>query len=154
MGAEAVEDDVVAQVLSLLDRPEMAARLASHPDPERARLLAEVASAEEDMTEAVTLRGQGIYTAQQRDQQFYPAKQRADRARAALAALPDPDVDLPPADQVRERWESGKLTLRQQRTLLQRYIESVQVKPAERRGRSKLTTEERIAERVDVKWRA
>lgn len=151
--AEVVEELVVEAVLLALEKPEMAARLTRHPDPERAALLAELADAEATITEAVTLRGQGIYTAQQRDDQLYPAKARADRARAALAALPDPDVELPPADQIRSRWEDDQMPLRQKQALLALFLEKVELLPG-KPGRSKLSTKDRVEARLRLDWRS
>jgi DNA invertase Pin-like site-specific DNA recombinase len=150
--AETVEEYVVLQVLDALDRPEVAARLLSHPDPERARLLGELAEAEAVMNEAAELRGAGIYDKPRWERQFYPAKARADAARAALDALPDPHVDLPPADQVREAWE--EMPLRARRALLERFVEAVEIAPAASRGRSTLTAWERVEQRVTIRWRA
>ena len=82
------------QVLDALDDPKMAARLLDHPDPERARLLAELAEAEDLMNEAAELRGAGVYDKPRWERQFLPAKARADAARAGLAALPDPDIEM------------------------------------------------------------
>jgi DNA invertase Pin-like site-specific DNA recombinase len=149
--APVVEEYVAGQVLDALDRPEMAARLTADPDPKRAALLAELADAEGSMTEAVTLKGEGVYTAQQRDAQFHPAKARAEAARSALAALPDPDVELPPADQIAKRWEA--MPLRQRRALLERFLEVVEVLPATSRGRPKQSAWERVAQRVALTWR-
>jgi DNA invertase Pin-like site-specific DNA recombinase len=149
--AEVIEDLVVAQVLQALDNPKMAKRLVADPDPKRARLLAEVADAEGLMNEAAELRGAGVYDKERWERQFYPAKARAEAGRAALAAMPDPNVVLPPADQVADRWEN--MPLRQQRALLERFIEVVTVLPATTRGRSKLSTAERVDSRLDITWR-
>lgn len=149
--AEMVETLVAEAVFEALDEPAMAARLVDN-DPRREELLGEIADAQADMTEAATLKGRGDYDAAQRDAQFYPAKARADAARAALAALPQPDVDLPPADQLRDRWED--LTLRQKQTLLAIYLDAVVVEPG-RKGRTPadLSAQERIDERLNLIWR-
>jgi hypothetical protein len=57
-----------------------------------------------------------------------PAKARADAARDALAALPAPEVELPPAAEIAERWDD--LSLAQQRAVLDRLIERIVVVPA------------------------
>ena len=150
--AEMVKELVVEQVLYRLDNPKLAKRLVEHPDPKRAALLAELSEAESLMSEAAELRGAGVYDKALWERQFYPAKARADTARAGLAALPDPDVELPPADQIRKRWE--EMPLRQRRALLDRFLESVEIAPATTRGRSTLTTAERIEQRLTLKWRA
>jgi DNA invertase Pin-like site-specific DNA recombinase len=149
--AEVVEQLVVEQVLDALDKPKLAKRLIEHPDPQRAGLLADLARAQEDMRQAAERKDSGRIDWETFDALHDPAKARAEAARAALAALPDPDVELPPADQVRERWE--EMPLRQKRAVLERFLEAVEVLPATTRGRSKLTTNERVDARLELKWR-
>ncbi len=103
------------------------------------------------MDEAAELRGAGIYDRARWERQFLPAKGRADATRAALAALPDPDIELASVDEIRHHWD--ELPLRQRRAVLERFLEVVEIGPG-RPGRSALSEWERVDERVTLRWRA
>jgi site-specific DNA recombinase len=149
--AEEIEQFVADYVFAALEKPKMAKLLNAERDPERERLLAQLSSAEELMDEAAELRGAGVYDKRQWEKQFLPAKANADAARAALAALPDPDVELPPLDQLRERW--GEMPLKQRRAFLDRCVGYVEIKPAVRKGRYRGDLPQQLVERVHVQFR-
>jgi hypothetical protein len=150
--AEEIERYVVDYVFAALENPKMAKLLNSQHDPEREKLLAQLKHAEELMDEAAELRGAGVYDERRWEKQFLPAKASADEARAALAALPDPDIELPPLDQLRARWE--ETPLRQRRAFLDRHVDYVEIKPAPRRGRIAVQQlQQRLIERVIIKFR-
>ena len=113
----------------------------------RAALLAELADAESLMNEAAELRGAGVYDKALWEKQFYPAKARADAARAAMAALPDPDVEL-----LRTRSAAGGMRCRCGRGGRCWSGSSTvwEVKPATARGRSTMSTAERIDSRTET----
>ena len=152
--AEVVEKLVVGAVLDSLNRPEMAALLAAHPDPERDALRAELHDAEDTMHHAAEMRGIGDIDWETWEAMHRPAKARADAAHARLAALSDPDVDLPPADKIRQRWEG--MSLRQRRALLDRFLLAVEIGPMVSGGRPR--TEEkrlaRVSERITLRWKS
>jgi DNA invertase Pin-like site-specific DNA recombinase len=149
--ASVVEDYVVGQVLDAIEDPKVAARLKTDLDPKRKALLVELADARALMDEAAELRGAGVYDKSLWEKQFFPANARAEAARSALVALPDFDVELPPADQIAERWK--EMPLRQRRALLERFVEVVEVMPAAKLGRPTQTPWERVDERVEMTWR-
>lgn len=151
--ADVVETLVVGAVLDALEQqPAMGARLADEPDPERNRLLAEIHEAEDTVHRAAELRGAGDIDWDTWETMHRPAKARADGARSRLASLSDPDVDLPPADQIRDRWEL--MPLRQRRALLERFLVSVEVGPRISGGHRPGTVADRVAERLTLRWRA
>ena len=133
--AEVVEELVVAEVLGRLDNPAMAKRLIEHPDPERAALLGELHDAGADDAPGGRAEGRRRPGLGHLGGPALPGQGPGRRSGAALAALPDPDVELPPAQVVRDSWE--ELALRQKRAVLERYLEKVVVLPAARPGRPK-----------------
>jgi DNA invertase Pin-like site-specific DNA recombinase len=152
--AEAVERLVTDAVLDALDRPEMAARLAAQPDPERQRLLDDLHDATDTMLRAGQMRGRGEIDWETWESMHVPAKARADAASARLAALADPEVDLPPVSEIHQRWE--QMSLRQRRALLERFLEVVEIGPRVSGGRPG-TTEKRLAmvsERLTLRWKS
>ena len=161
--AEEVERYVTLQVLRQLDDPYMAKRLRDDPDPDKARLLEELHRADDDMRAATERLNAGRLEWADFDYIYAVAKARAEAARAGIAALAEPTVELPPADQIRERWdtapEAGGLTLRQKRTVIERFVDKVVIRRGPGRPPRGLSTEARIAERLDpergwgIKWR-
>jgi DNA invertase Pin-like site-specific DNA recombinase len=150
--AEVVEEVVVDLVFDAIESGRLAARLVANVDPERERLHAVLHDAEDTIVRAAQLRGAGDIDWTTWEAMHRPAKARADGAKAALAALDDPDVDLPPAEEARQRWEG--LSLRQRRAFLDRYLQAVEVSPAGVRGRRPdLTSKERVTGRLTPVWR-
>jgi hypothetical protein len=106
------------------------------------------------MHRAAELRGGGDIDWDTWESMHRPAKTRADSAHTRLATLSDPDVDLPPADQIRQRWEA--MSLRQRRVLLERFLTSVEVGPRVSGGRPRSDEKRRamLAERITLRWRS
>lgn len=127
--ADDVEEHVVVALQNELRRsPKLRARLSAHQDAETARLRAERDDAKATMLDASRLRGTGDLDADSWEQMYRPARQRHDRAEAALAGLAAGEVDLPAVDDVLDGWED--LTLRQRRAVVDRLVESIVVEPA------------------------
>jgi DNA invertase Pin-like site-specific DNA recombinase len=150
--ASLVEEVVVATVLDAVESGRIAAKITDTPDPERARLRGMLHDAEDTMHRAAELRGSGDIDWSTWESMHWPAKARADGAREALAAMTDPEVDLPAPDQIRKRWE--RLTLRQRRAFLERYLDRVEIKPSRVKGGDRSGGQwARIAERLTPVWK-
>jgi site-specific DNA recombinase len=149
--AEIVEALVIDAVhAKLAEHPDMAARLAAGDDPERVRLAEEAAAADARVSRANALFGAGAIEEDEWEEQRMPAKAQAAAARAALAAFPTVDTDLPPLDLIVSDWEG--LTLRQRQAVLRLFLYSLKVMP--RTGRRPADPRVRVAERLDPHWRA
>jgi DNA invertase Pin-like site-specific DNA recombinase len=149
--AAKVDEWVYEQLLGQLSTPEMAERLTAHLSEDKARLLAERARAGDLMNEAASLRGSGVYSLEQWERQFYPAKAAFDAASDALGALTDdPALDVPSVGVVRERW--AEIPVRQRQRVLAIYIDEIVVSPGQYGPRPR-DPYERIAKRTKISWR-
>jgi DNA invertase Pin-like site-specific DNA recombinase len=146
--AEIVEDLVVDRVKAVLADPDVAARLQHSDDPDRARLVAELTVAEARVTRAAELFGSGEIDEDTWRTMHAPAAATVEAARANLAAITPPDLDLPPADVVRDAWDD--LPLKQRQAVLARYLSAVVVLPATTRPADH---RERVARRLRLDWK-
>lgn len=155
--AELVEEIVANKLIGPegpLDNPDLAKRLYVGDDPERARLYDEIEAAIALMDEAIAKCGTGEWEPRQRDLQLAPATARRNKARAALAALPEPDEDWGSIEEIRQQWESGRMAITKKRALLDRFLVAVEINPG-RPGapRKNETAAERTDARINPIWR-
>jgi hypothetical protein len=146
--AAVVEAVVVDELTRVLANPAIAARLHHSDDPRRADLLAEVEAADARIKRAAELFGSNEIDEETWRTMHGPAVARANAARAALAATEPPEVDLPPADVVRDRWDDLPLKARQ--AVLSRFLSAVWVLPQETRPAD---ARERVARRLQLDWK-
>jgi DNA invertase Pin-like site-specific DNA recombinase len=151
--AEDVEEVVVDAVLDFIDRrPDLAAKLAAAPNPERAALVTELAELEVVISKVSEELGAGGTDYAAWESFYRPAKARMDEVRARLAQLEDPDgIDVPAPDVVRAKWRV--LNLRQKRKVLDRYLTEVRVLPRVASGPRPGTARDRVGERLELRWR-
>jgi hypothetical protein len=152
--AEDVEEFVIDEVLDFIDRkPEVAARLAAAPNPERAALRAELAELDVVIAKVSEELGAGELDYAAWESFYRPAKARADEIRGRRAQMADPDdgIEVPPVNPISECWDG--LNLRQRRRVLDRFITEVRVLPRIANGPRPGGTTARIRKHLDVSWR-
>jgi DNA invertase Pin-like site-specific DNA recombinase len=145
--AELVEELVVARLKERLSTPEFAALLHHTDDSARAAAMAALAEADGRVARAAQLFGAGEIDEATWRTMHTPAAGRAEAARAQLAATEAPEIDLPPADLVAERWE--ELPLKARQAVLRRYLKAVWVLPQKVRPADPRL---RVAMRLDLEW--
>jgi site-specific DNA recombinase len=152
--AEDVEAWVTREVLITVERsPRLLKLISGSPDPKQAKLHAELSAAEDALKAQARRFGEGEITEVEWDAMAGPLRARAAKARDGLAALPDPDIDLPPFDQIKARW--ADMPLRQRRAFIERVVRAVEIGPALHRGKTKRGEEDmRMRQRVRIVWRA
>jgi hypothetical protein len=151
--AQDVEAWVAREVLITVERsPRLLKLVTGRPDPKQAKLHAELTAAEDALRAQARRFGEGAITDVEWEAMAGPLRARAAKARGGLAALPDPDIDLPPFDQIKARWD--EMPLRQRRAFIERVVRHVGIGPALRKGYAKRGEEDkRIRERVHIIWR-
>ena len=98
------------------------------------------------------MKGEGKISMDEWAEMSEPARERANRARGALAALPNPDEELPSFDEITKRW--GDISLAKRRAVLRRFLTAVVIEPASKRGRISEDQQQAVfPERIKLQWR-
>jgi site-specific DNA recombinase len=145
--AELVEELIVERLKERLSSPELAALLHHSDDGARNEAMAALVDADGRVARAAQLFGAGDIDEPTWREMHAPAAARAEAARAQLAASEAPEVDLPPAEVVRDRWE--ELPLKARQAVLRRYLKAVWVLPQQARPADPRL---RVAMRLDPEW--
>jgi DNA invertase Pin-like site-specific DNA recombinase len=159
--AELVEELIVERVKERLSNPTFAALLHHSDDSARNTAAVALAEARARVRRIDQLFSNGDVDEERWREMQAPAKARAEAARAQLAATEPPDIDLPPADVVRDGWEELPLKARQE--VLRRYLKAVWVlsqDDAARRAKAEdpgsgarpADPRMRVAMRLDPEW--
>jgi hypothetical protein len=144
--AERIDQLVTDAVLARLSSKKAQRLLDRSEEPARAKAAKELADASARMEEVAADYGSGAIGREEWEAFREPARLRAERARAELAALSPDDLNVPPAATIAARWE--ELTLAQRRAVLGKLIDAVVIAPA-RAGLSGFDYD-----RIAIRWRA
>jgi DNA invertase Pin-like site-specific DNA recombinase len=120
---------VAAMQARLATSSRLRKRLSASDDAEVGKWRVERDRAKARMIDASTMFGAGDIDRDSFDAMHAPAKAAHEHAEARLAAMTT-DTTLPSIDDVTERWDS--LTLRQQRAVVERLIDSIVIAPRNR----------------------
>jgi DNA invertase Pin-like site-specific DNA recombinase len=147
--AELVEEIVVGVALDALESPSLAEALAGDSGGIRTEAVERLAAAEQRVARTAELFGAGEIDELTWRRMHAPAAAAVEQARAQIAAMAAPGVDLPPFDRIRGAWAG--LTVVQRRQAVATVVKKAVIAP--RTGRRPADHEDRIRERLSIEWR-